>query len=108
MNLRYSLVGEGNSRITRRKVSVADSKCLSNDIKALFARNRFKLNQCKGLKAIHDSLPFTKPDRRLSFISFLQLIQIQATNASQKPLKNLHALESYCSLCYMLSYKISV
>ena len=80
MNLKYSLVGEANSRIARRKVCVADSKCLSNDIKALFARNRFKLNQCKGLKAIYDSLPFTKPDRRLSFISFLQLIPTDPGN----------------------------
>ena len=35
MNLKYSLVGEANSRIARLKVSVTVSKCLSNDIKAV-------------------------------------------------------------------------
>ena len=65
MNLKYSLVGEANSGIAARLKSIC--RCfkvlMSNDIKALFARNRFKLSQCKGLKALYDSLPFTKPDR---------------------------------------------
>ena len=52
-------------------MSVAVSKCLSNDVKALSACNRYKLNQCKELKAIYDSLPFTKPDRRLIQLYFV-------------------------------------
>ena len=44
----------------------------------------------------------------LNFFFFCRQIQIRRENIVLGTSENLHALESYCSLCYMLSYKVSV
>ena len=43
-----------------------------------------------------------------AIIFFCRQIQIRRENILHGTSENLHALESYCSLCYMLSYKVSV
>ena len=52
----------------------------------------------------HDSLPITQ---QIVAIKFCRQIQIRP-RIFLGTSEDLHALDGYCSLCYRLSYKISV
>ena len=91
--MRLEYLQRAPAMITKRFSLATDILMSINDLKIIR-----RLNQCKGLKAM---IPCLSLSSRNAFF-FLQTIQTQAKRLLRIS-ENLHALEGYCCLRYMLS-----